>query len=211
MKFEQIINDTTIHLYLGDLDMQRRTSTGKNFIGLSLAKHDDMHIQHDVTKPYDLLDNSVDSVQSEDVMEHIEYANLKECINEIYRILKPGGLFRLSMPTYECDILYNRSKKDKEGNIVFDAGGGGSYDNVNKKVIRGGHVWFPTYQSVKQLLLSTNFDENKIDFLHYYDEEKRPILNTIDYSLGYISRTPDNDSRVQQPRRPMSIVVDCYK
>lgn len=211
MKFEQIVNDTTVHLYLGDLDMQRRTFTRKKFIGLSLTKNDDIHIQHDVTKPYELKDNSVDSVQSEDVMEHIEYDSLKGCINEIYRILKPGGLFRLSMPTYECDILYNRSKKDKEGNIVFDAGGGGSYDNVNKKVIRGGHVWFPTYHTVKQLLLSTNFDENKIDFLHYYDEEKRPVLKTIDYSLGYISRTPDNDSRVQNPRRPMSIVIDCYK
>jgi len=64
---------------------------------------------------------------------------------------------------------------------------------------------------VKQLLLSTNFDENKIDFLHYYDEEKQPVLKNIDYSLGYISRTPDNDSRVQNPRRPMSIVIDCYK
>ena len=37
------------------------------------------------------------------------------------------------------------------------------------------------------------------------------ITNKIDYSLGYISRTPDNDDRVKNPYRPMSIVVDCYK
>ena len=36
-------------------------------------------------------------------------------------------------------------------------------------------------------------------------------MKNIDYSLGYIKRTPDNDKRVKKPRRPMSIVVDCYK
>ena len=40
---------------------------------------------------------------------------------------------------------------------------------------------------------------------------ENPIVNKIDYSYGYISRTPDHDERVQTPYRPMSIVVDCYK
>ena len=46
-----------------------------------------------------------------------------------------------------------------------------------------------------------------------------PILETnilgskieIDYQKGYISRTPDNDERVMNPRRPLSIVLDAYK
>ena len=115
------------------------------------------------------------------------------------------------MPNYECDILYNRSLKDENGNIIFDSGGGGSYDYLNKKVIRGGHLWFPTYNLVKQLLSSTNFEDDKIFFLHYYDSENKPIMKDIDYSLGFISRTPDNDIRVQNPKRPMSIVIDCRK
>ena len=82
---------------------------------------------------------------------------------------------------------------------------------MTKKVENGGHLWFPTYKSVKPLLESTNFSNDKINFLHYYDENKKPVVNNIDYSMGYISRTPDNDKRVQNPRRPMSIVVDCYK
>ena len=60
-------------------------------------------------------------MQSEDVMEHIEYDKLKETINEIYRVLKPEVY-----SDYQCliidDILYNRSVKDKNGNIVFDEG-----------------------------------------------------------------------------------------
>ena len=211
MKFEDIINSNNIYLYLGDLPLQRITYTNKNFIGLSLTQSNQYHIKHDVTKTIPLKYNTVDIVQSEDVMEHIEYDLLKDSINEIYRILKPGGLFRLSMPDYNCDILYNRSDKDNNGNIIFDKEGGGYYDKINKKVMGGGHVWFPTFSYVKSLLESTNFSNDKINYLHYYDNNNTPITNKIDYSKGYISRTPDNDARVKNPYRPMSIVVDCYK
>ena len=215
MKFEDIINNDNIYLYLGDLPKQRRVHAKKPFIGLSLGNEskwwNEYHIQHDVTDAFQLKDNTVDIIQSEDVMEHIEYSLLKNCINEIYRVLKPGGLFRLSMPDYKCDILYNRSEKDSDGNIIFDQGGGGKYDRINKKVINRGHVWFPVFSSVKSLLESTNFSNDKINYLHYYDINDNPVTKKIDYSKGFISRTPDYDHRVKNPYRPMSIVVDCYK
>ena len=117
MKFQNIINNNNIYLYLGDLSKQRRDYTKKSFIGLSLKNENnwenEYHIQHDVTKPMPLNNNTVDIVQSEDVMEHIEYNVLKNSINEIYRVLT-GGLFRLSMPDYKCDVLYNRSEKDSD-------------------------------------------------------------------------------------------------
>ncbi len=210
MKFEDIVNNNNIYLYLGDMSIQRRIYTNTNFIGLSLMVDNEYHIKHDVTKPFPLKDNTVDLIQSEDVMEHIEYNRLQQTINEIYRVLKPGGLFRLSMPDYNCDILYKRSEKDSNGNIIFDRYGGGEYDRVNNRVVNGGHVWFPVFSLVKSLLESTDFVNDKINYLHYYDGST-PVTNKIDYSKGYISRTPDNDIRVQNPYRPMSIVVDCYK
>ena len=51
----------------------------------------------------------------------------------------------------------------------------------------------------------------KVKFLHYYDIDNNPVINDIDYTKGHIHRTPDNDKRVQNPLRPMSIVVDAYK
>ena len=211
MKFEDIINNKEIYLYLGDMPSDILTNTKINFIGLSLTNSNNYHIKHDIKNPFNLKDNSVDIIQSEDVMEHIDYKNLKDIINEIYRILKPNGLFRLSMPDYDCDILYDRSIKDKDGNIIYDRYGGGSYDLKNKRVINGGHLWFPNYKSVKELLESSNFKNDTINYLHYYDENKIPVTKKIDYSLGYIKRTPDHDFRVKDPYRPMSIVVDCYK
>ena len=74
----------------------------------------------------------------------------------------------------------------------------------------GGHIWFPTYESVKKLLNSTNFKENKMFFLHYTKNGKH-ILNDIDYSKSYIKRTPDHDDRVKISREALSIVIDCYK
>jgi SAM-dependent methyltransferase len=211
MKFQDIINNDKIFLYCGDLPKQRCDYTKIPFIGLSLNFGNETHIHHDVTKPIPLKENSVDIVQSEDVMEHIEYSMLKNSINEIFRVLKPGGLFRLSMPDYNCDVLYNRSEKDVDGNIIFDIGGGGAYDRSKKKVTGYGHVWFPVFSSVKTLLESTDFSNNKINYLHYYDDNNSPITNKIDYSKGYIARTPDHDKRVENPYRPMSIVIDCYK
>ncbi len=63
-------------------------------------------------------------------------------------------------------------------------------------------------QVVSSALLE-EFDD--ISFLHYYDENGDGILHEIDYSIARVMRTPDHDKRVQNPRRPMSIVVDCRK
>lgn len=77
------------------------------------------------------------------------------------------------------------------------------------KFLNGGHLWFPTYVKVKELLEKTDFIH--YTFLHYYDENGTGITNKIDYSKGFVRRTPDNDDRVKDPYRPMSIVVDCIK
>jgi hypothetical protein len=211
MKFNDLINNENIYLYCGDMNIQRRIFTNKNFLGLSLTQDNSTHIKHDIREKITLPDNSVNIIQSEDVMEHIEYNKLVEIFNEFYRILKPEGLFRLSIPDYNCDILKKRSLKDINGKIVFDKFGGGDYDFKNNKVINGGHLWFPNYTLIKSLIDSSKFSNCKIEYLHYYDENNNPICKNIDYNYGYISRTPDHDDRVKKPYRPMSIVVVCFK
>lgn len=199
MKWNDLEKLNCIRLYAGDVPSIKEYN---GLIGLSLTQDDERHIKHNIIEPFPLPDSSIDSFQAEDVFEHIEYHNLVLIINEIHRILKPDGWFRLSMPDYKCDVLYDRSIKEN-GKIVFDQGGGGSRQNP-------GHKWFPEYKSVEDLLIDSVFD-NWI-FLHYYNMSGKPVMKKIDYSiLGYISRTPDNDERVQNPKRPMSIVVDLWK
>jgi predicted SAM-dependent methyltransferase len=213
MRFSDLSSLDSVNLYAGDVpDMPEYRSNKK--IGLSLRQNDKWHIRHDVSKPLPIPDESVDTYQSEDVFEHIQFEKLPATLSEVYRVLKKGGLFRLSMPDYRCDVLINRSFKDADGNILFDPMGGGAYRRRpmffgEKKVVRGGHVWFPKYETVSALLKGTPF--SSIDFLHYYDENGVAHTKKIDYSKGFVKRTPDNDDRVSLPFRPMSIVVDCIK
>lgn len=217
LSWEHVKNNDRILLYACNMHLNnpayctpKQNPSAYNFACLSLNKNNSTHLLHDITKPIPLPDNSVDIYLSEDVFEHLDYNSLPTIINEIYRVLKPGGLFRLAMPDYRCDVLYNRSLKDINGKIIFDPQGGGEF--VNGKVIKGGHLWFPTLESTKALLAKTFFNKpGKINYLHYYNTKNKSITNKIDYSLCYVRRTPDNDGRVQKPYRAMSIVIDLVK
>lgn len=220
MKFEDIKNNKNIYLYAGENFYEKwseyKNKTKFNWIGIwkdidlnietqnlglinEYNSAEKYNIKHDITKKYELLDNSVDIFQSEDVFEHIQYELLEASINEIYRILKPGGLFRLSIPDYNCKAMIDRCIKDKDNNLVFDPAGGGKYKNG--KVIDGGHIWFPTISNIKILLEKTKF--NNINYLSYFDNDKH-VHKKIDYSLGYIKRSPDFSNKY-------SIIVDLYK
>jgi ADP-heptose:LPS heptosyltransferase/glycosyltransferase involved in cell wall biosynthesis/predicted O-methyltransferase YrrM/sulfatase maturation enzyme AslB (radical SAM superfamily) len=200
--WKSVVSRQEVRLYAGDVPLMPQYD---GWIGLSLFQQDSRHIRQDITNPFPIPDNTVDAFQAEDVFEHIPYEKLVPVMNEIYRILKPGALFRLSVPDYACDILYNRSQKDEQGNILFDPLGGGTPDNP-------GHLWFPRYETLKTLIEASAFGtQGRVTFLHYYDENQRPITKRIDYSGGHIQRTPDFDSRVQDPYRPISLVVDLTK
>jgi tetratricopeptide (TPR) repeat protein len=200
--WEQIKQMPVTRLYAGDVPAQKEY---EGVVGLSLTRNDHNHIRHDITKPFPLADNTIDGFQAEDVLEHIQYEKLLPVVNEIYRILKPGGLFRLSVPDYGCDVLQNRCKRNEQGQILFDPGGGGTPDNP-------GHVWFPRVDRVRQLLEQTKFHEaGTMEFLHYYNMDGTFVTKQIDYTKGHITRTPDFDERARNPYRPMSLVVDLTK
>jgi SAM-dependent methyltransferase len=204
ISFNDLKMKEAIYLYAGDVP---QNGLYNKFVGLSLSQANSQHIKHDITKKLPLENACVDIYQSEDVFEHIEPEKLLLVIDEIYRVLKPGGIFRLSMPDYQCDILYRRTQKNKKGELLFDPGGGGEF--IDGKVVKGGHVWFPQYKTVKELIEKTHFKD--IRFHHYYDESGKGIIKPIDYTIGHVMRTPDHDERVKNPYRPMSIVVDCIK
>lgn len=184
LHFEDLIGRDRIELYAGDVPT---TEFYKDKVGLSICQANDRHIYHNILDPYPLPDNSVDSYVAEDVLEHLPYDSLINVINEIHRVLKWGGVFRLALPDYRNDIMDMRSLKDEKGDILFDPNGGGSYKNG--KVIKGGHLWFPKYETVKSLIENSLFA--KYEFLHYYNIDGSSITNSIDYSIGYIQRTPD--------------------
>jgi MoaA/NifB/PqqE/SkfB family radical SAM enzyme/ubiquinone/menaquinone biosynthesis C-methylase UbiE len=191
-----------IKLYAGDIPDLKQY---EDYIGLSITKEDYRHILHDLTEPFPIPDNSVDTFQAEDVLEHIQYEKLPSVLDEIFRVLKPGGLFRLSVPDYGCDVLQERSQKNASGELVFDPGGGGTKENP-------GHVWFPRIDNVRDLIEKSSFARHgSADYLHYYNMDGSFVTKPVDYSKGYVGRTPDFDERTRSPYRPMSMIIDLVK
>lgn len=203
MCFERLDLSRPITLYAGDIgdDVHR---ADLNLYGLSINKSDSRHIFHDITYKYPLPDSSIFSYMAEDVLEHIDYNKLPDTINEIWRVLKQGSLFRICLPDYFSPYLDIISMKDKDGKILFDPAGGGNYGESG--VSNGGHVWFPNYFNVKALLEKTKF--RNWDLLCYHTENGELVRKEIDFSKGYIKRVPQYND---QDKPVYSIVVDCYK
>lgn len=203
MCFERLDLTREIVLYAGDIADDVHMAV-PNLYGLSINRADSRHILHDITNKYPLPDNCIYSYQAEDVLEHIAFEKTADVINEIYRILQKGGLFRICLPDYYSTYLSDISMRDGDGNIVFDPTGGGSFGAGG--VANAGHMWFPTYAVVRDLLERTKFE--KIDFLCYHTENGELIKKDIDLSKGHINRLSGSEEK----NKPIySIVVDCYK
>jgi len=55
----------------------------------------------DITQPFPFADSSVDYVRAHDILEHIPLGSTHQVIEEIYRVLKPGGIFESLTPDAE--------------------------------------------------------------------------------------------------------------
>lgn len=189
----------------------RRVDQGyASHYGLHLGPPSKRNLVHDVSVPLPIADNTIDSFMAEDVLEYPPYEALPAILNEIYRVLKPGGLFRMSVPDFRNPLYVARSVKAADGTILFDPVGGGRF--VDGQVVDGGITWFPVHESVKAAFDASRFGrDGRVEFLHYTDAKGVSVLKEIDHSLGPIRRTPDFDPRARNPRRSLSIVVDAFK
>jgi SAM-dependent methyltransferase len=165
--------------------------------------------------PFD--DDSVIGFQSQDVLEHVVYDKVAIILDEIFRSLRPGGLFRLSVPDYNSPLLKARSLYDSDGNILYDAAMGGvvkasAAGGLDVRLEPGGgvHVWFPTYTKILRLILSSEIRKcAEISIHHAWIDAKKFICADYDRSVMPVLRAPPGDMRAGGA--PISIVVDFVK
>ncbi|GAB3924337.1 class I SAM-dependent methyltransferase [Mucilaginibacter myungsuensis] len=69
-----------------------------------------------------IADNSVDGAYCSHVLEHMSLEDFRLAIANTYKMLKPGGVFRLIMPDLKVlvdDYIADKAKGDKDASIRF--------------------------------------------------------------------------------------------
>lgn len=78
----------------------------------------DLHPQNgafklDATEPFPFKANTFDAIFSEHLFEHLKYDDGKRMLQECFRVLKPEGILRLTLPTLDFLLkLYNEPDKE---------------------------------------------------------------------------------------------------
>lgn len=142
----------------------------QHYIAVDLVPRSDFAVAQDLRRHIPLPDESVTRILSEHFLEHVDEQAIATVLRECYRLLKPGGLARIAVPDYGHPRL----------RYCLDSG---------RDPNRHDHVTLPTYATVKALIEASPFRTGR--FYHYWDGDTF-VAEPIDYSMGYVLRTPDN-------------------
>ena len=100
-------------VYFGSLPVDEYQYSEADFVGLALQPSHERELQHDLHDPLPFEDESVEKLHAQDVLEHLQIEKVSSIFDEIYRVLVPGGVFRLSVPDYRClvekAVVYDRN------------------------------------------------------------------------------------------------------
>jgi predicted SAM-dependent methyltransferase len=73
------------------------------------------YIEHDLRKPMPFLDGHFDGILASHVLEHLDLQETLVILNECKRVLKDGGVLRISVP--DAERFYSLSLKEKIGPV----------------------------------------------------------------------------------------------
>lgn len=103
----------------------------------------------DLGRPFPLRDNTVDYCFSAHVLEHLYREQAIRCVREVYRVLKPGGVFRVTVPDLDLAVAkYDSQDPDVLLKLVYES------DQPRDK---NRHHWMYNAHSMGRLLRSAGF------------------------------------------------------
>jgi predicted SAM-dependent methyltransferase len=104
-----------------------------------------------LTKRFPFRDNEFDNAFSAHVLEHLPRDEGRQCVREVHRILKPGGVLRISVPDLELGIAtYDSHDPEPFLDLVY---------NASQKRDKNRHHWMYTEHSLGRLLGEVGFSE----------------------------------------------------
>jgi predicted SAM-dependent methyltransferase len=164
------------------------------YVSIDAEGGDGWSVQHRMPHRFGLPDQCVDAALSEHFLEHLPADETAQVLAEIRRILKPGARFRLAVP----DMLHPRKRH------CLDAGR--DVDDQN-------HLSIWKFDTMAVALLRAGFQ--RIELLHYWDEQGRFHAVPIDHFHGWVKRCPEHDRRNRRARPYLglwstSLIIDAY-
>jgi len=205
------------YLYFGSLGLHERQYQIANFIGLALRPAHDREIQHNLTAPLPFADNSIAKIQAQDVLEHVAFEKAVCILDEVYRVLRPGGTFRLSVPDYRSPVLKRRSIYDARGRVIGDLMmGATSYldqatgdARVRFSEEGDAHLWFPRYELITHLVLKSEIRKSAIHFYQGFIDDHTYLCEPVPENEMFVQRAAPHDRRAGGA--PTSIIADFVK
>jgi predicted SAM-dependent methyltransferase len=130
-------------------------------------------IDHDLRSGIPLPEGSVDRIHTEDFLHYLEQEEIEPLLQECYRVLKLGGFLRIAVPDYG-------HPKDRRFLL----------QGMDHRYPR--HRTLTTKKLLQELLGCSPF--RRWSFYHYWDGNSF-VEHPIDYSCGWVRRTPEHDPR----------------
>lgn len=206
------------YLYFGSLGTNERQFKIPNFVGLALFPAHDREIKQNALDPLPFEGNTIEKIQSQDVFEHLPFERLPFVLDEVYRVLAIGGVFRLSVPDYRSPLLKKRTVYDSSHRPIGDLMMGAklAYDSktglakVEFASDGNAHLWFPKYELLLHLILKSHIRKcGNIKFYQGFLSDDEFLCDPIPENEMFVTRSVPNDNRAGG--KPISIVVDFIK
>ena len=142
----------------------------------------------DITKPLPLPDASLDAVYSEEVIEHIDQQAGRRMLAECFRVLKPGGMLRLTTPSldYFAQQALSNPASVREINDIFYC---------------HGHRFIYSEAALRQTLSQVGFIE--IRKSSYRDPNSR--YGSFDSHPARFAFAPPEWSQYWEVQKPLSV------
>jgi predicted SAM-dependent methyltransferase len=176
MNWDEVARRQPILLNIGGNSDCHPAPHYQGFISVDLEAAADWSVAHDLTTPLPLPDRSVSRIITEHCLEHLHVDAIRALLTECHRVLRPDGVMRIAVPDYGSP---------RENRYLGMASDPRHTD----------HQVMPTFELIRSLIEESPFRRH--EFFHYW-KDGAFVQKSIDYSLGFVKRTPDNDPRCRR-------------